>query len=63
MQFLNLSVFLAFGMLVVHVTPVLEAANALAGTFFAMFNLLCGFMKASLLSKLSARHAAGLLRC
>jgi ABC-type multidrug transport system permease subunit len=47
-QLLNLSVFLAFGMLVVHVTPALEAANALAGTFFALFNLMCGFMKARL---------------
>ena len=42
---LNLSVFLAFGMLAVHLTPQLEAANALAGTCFALYNLFCGFMK------------------
>jgi ABC-type multidrug transport system permease subunit len=42
---LNLMSFTAFGMLVVHATPQLEAANALAGTIFALYNLFCGFIK------------------
>ncbi|KAL4420059.1 hypothetical protein ABPG77_007498, partial [Micractinium sp. CCAP 211/92] len=43
--FLNLSVFVAFGMLCVHVTPNLMLANALAGMLFGLFNLMCGFIK------------------
>ncbi|KAL4440309.1 hypothetical protein ABPG75_003310 [Micractinium tetrahymenae] len=43
--FLNLAVFLAFGMLCVHATPNLQLANATAGMFFALFNLICGFLR------------------
>ncbi|KAL4428984.1 hypothetical protein ABPG77_006023, partial [Micractinium sp. CCAP 211/92] len=43
--FLNLSVFVAFGMLCVHATPNLQLANAMAGMLFGLFNLMCGFMK------------------
>ncbi len=33
------------GMATVHLTPNLEASNAMAGFFFALVNVFCGFLR------------------